>query len=103
MPQVEVGGVALRYEERGRGAPVVLTPGGRWGGYVMRVVATELAKDFRVITWDRPNTDGASDVVRRGSESEADVWASLLAGLIEKLGLAPCHVGEYAGCRTTPL
>ena len=31
----------LRYEERGQGIPVVLTPGGRWGGYVMRTVPAE--------------------------------------------------------------
>jgi pimeloyl-ACP methyl ester carboxylesterase len=103
MPEVEVGGRIVRYEERGSGTPVVLTPGGRWGGYVMRVVASELAKDFRVITWDRPNTDGASDVALEGGESEADVWADHLAGLIKTLRLAPCYVGEYAGCRTTPL
>ena len=94
----------LEYQERGQGSvPVVLTPGGRWGGYVMNVVATELARDFRVITWDRPNTDGASDVVLAGEGSEADLWADLLAGLIRALDLGPCYVGEYAGCRTTPL
>jgi 2-hydroxy-6-oxonona-2,4-dienedioate hydrolase len=103
MPQLVVNGNTLQYEERGRGVPVVLTPGGRWGGYVMNVVAGELAKDFRVITWDRPNTDGASSVITEGNESEADIWADHLAGLIGKLDLGPCYVGEYAGCRTTPL
>src|SRR6185503_21010659 len=49
------------------------------------------------------NTDGGSSVVVEGDESEADLWADQLAALIRKLGLAPCYVGEYAGCRTTPL
>jgi pimeloyl-ACP methyl ester carboxylesterase len=69
----------------------------------MRTLATELAKDFRVITWDRPNTDGASTVVLAGETSEADIWADDLAALIRALGIGPCYVGEYAGCRTTPL
>ena len=103
MPEVRLGAVKIRYEERGTGTPVVLTPGGRWGGYVMQVVAAELAKEFRVITWDRSNTDGGSSIVLEGEESEADLWADQLAGLITALKLAPCFVGEYAGCRTTPI
>jgi len=103
MPELAVDGGTIRYEERGRGVPVVLTPGGRWGGYVMRTVAAELAKDFRVITWDRRNTDGGSSVVTEGNESEADIWADDLAALIRSLNAGPVYVGEYAGCRTTPL
>ncbi len=103
MPEVRLGAVQIRYEERGTGTPVVLTPGGRWGGYVMQVVAAELAKEFRVITWDRSNTDGGSSIVLEGEKSEADLWADQLAGLITALKLAPCYVGEYAGCRTTPI
>jgi 2-hydroxy-6-oxonona-2,4-dienedioate hydrolase len=103
MAEIVVDGCSIRYEARGSGVPVVLTPGGRWGGYVMHTLATELAKDHRVITWDRPNTDGGSSVVTSGDASEADMWADMLAALIGKLGLGPCYVGEYAGCRTTPL
>ena len=103
MPELACDGYTLCYEDRGAGVPVVLTPGGRWGGYVMAVVAGELAKSFRVITWDRSNTDGGSSVVIDGADSEADLWADQLAALIRGLGLGPCYVGEYAGCRTTPL
>ena len=103
MAELVVGDRTIRYEERGKGVPVVLTPGGRWGGYVMRTLAAELAKDFRVVTWDRPNTDGGSSVVMSGDVSEADIWADDLAALIRSLGAGPCYVGEYAGCRTTPL
>lgn len=103
MGTLKIGGRQIAYEERGRGIPVVLTPGGRWAGYVMQTLATELAREFRVITWDRSNTDGASTVVLSGELSEADAWAEQLAGLIRALDLGPCYVGEYAGCRTTPL
>ena len=103
MPELAFDGYALCYEERGAGTPVVLTPGGRWGGHVMAVVAGELATSFRVVTWDRSNTDGGSSVVIEGALSEADLWADQLAALIRRLELGPCYLGEYAGCRTTPL
>ena len=103
MPELVITGGTIHYQEFGGGTPVVLTPGGMWGGYVHRVVATELARDFRVITWDRRNTDGKSDILIEGDGSEADLWSDDLAALIRALGLAPCYVGEYAGCRTTPL
>lgn len=103
MPELSCDRYTLCYEERGTGIPIVLTPGGRWGGYVMSVVASELAKSFRVITWDRSNTDGGSSVVIEGADSEADLWADQLASLIRGLELGPCYIGEYAGCRTAPL
>jgi len=103
MAKLQIGEWQIEYQERGRGVPVVLTPGGRWAGYVMDTLATELARDFRVVTWDRSNTDGASSVVLSGEISEADIWADQLAGVIRALDLAPCYVGEYAGCRMTPL
>lgn len=103
MARIQAGDAEIHYEERGSGVPVVLTPGGRWGGYVMAALAAQLARDFRVITWDRSNTDGASSVVLGGRESEADLWADQLAALIRALDLGPCYAGEYAGCRTTPL
>ncbi len=52
---------------------------GRWGGYVQRVIAAELAKTCRVITWDRRNTDGQADIVIAGEQSEAEIWADDLA------------------------
>lgn len=103
MATLSLNGGTIHYEEGGSGAPVVLTPGGMWGGYVHRVVADELAKDFRVITWDRRNTNGKSTIVMEGDGSEADIWADDLIALIEELQLAACYLGEYAGCRTTPL
>jgi pimeloyl-ACP methyl ester carboxylesterase len=103
MAELSVPGGTVHYEVFGTGVPVVLTPGGMWGGYVHRVVAHELARDFRVITWDRRNSDGRSSILIAGDGSEAELWADDLAVLIKALHLAPCHVGEYAGCRTSPL
>ncbi len=102
MPDSVVNGCKIRYQEQGSGPPVVLTPGGRWGGYVQEAVAGLLAERHRVITWDRRNCDGAADIVIDGELTEAEIWAEDLAALIRHLGIGPCFVGEYAGCRTTP-
>lgn len=104
MAELTINRCSIHYDEFGRGSvPVVLTPGGRWGAYVMHLIAQELAKDFRVIVWDRRNTDRRSSIVIAGDQSEADIWADDLAALIAALRLGPCYLGEYAGCRTTPL
>jgi pimeloyl-ACP methyl ester carboxylesterase len=103
MPVLVVNGCSIAYQEFGAGVPVVVTPGGRWAGYVQHVIAADLAKEFRVVTWDRRNTDGEADIVIAGDQSEAEIWADDLATLIKALKLAPCYVGEYAGCRVTPI
>jgi pimeloyl-ACP methyl ester carboxylesterase len=103
MPALVLNGCTIHYRGQGSGVPVMLTPGGRWSGYVQRALAAALATECRVVTWDRRNTDGASDIVIAGASSEADIWADDLAALIRALDLAPCYVGEYAGCRTAPL
>lgn len=104
MAELTIDGCVIHYDTFGSGkVSVVLTPGGRWGAYVMHLIAKELAKDFRVIVWDRRNTDARSSIVIAGDQSEADIWADDLAALIRTLGLGPCYLGEYAGCRTTPL
>jgi len=67
MPELALNGCSIHYDEFGRGnVPVVLTPGGRWGAYVMHLIAKELAKDFRVIVWDRRNTDALLSIVIAG-------------------------------------
>jgi pimeloyl-ACP methyl ester carboxylesterase len=103
MPDILINGCTIHYNDIGSGVPVVVTPGGRWAGYVQRVIAAELAKTCRVITWDRRNTDGQADIVIAGEQSEAEIWADDLATLISALKLGCCYVGEYAGCRVTPL
>jgi pimeloyl-ACP methyl ester carboxylesterase len=104
MAFVDVDGTRIRYELLGSGPPFVLTPGGRLGMDVpgLRPLAEDLASDFTVVLWDRPNA-GASDVVFTG-ESESDMWADYLAGMLRELGLGPAVVGGgSAGARTSLL
>jgi pimeloyl-ACP methyl ester carboxylesterase len=97
-----VDGVELRYRTLGGGPPLVLTPGGRFPLDVAGVqpLAQRLAAHHTVLLWDRPNT-GASDV-RFDGPSESEMWADVLAGLLDRLGMAPAVLaGGSAGARTS--
>jgi pimeloyl-ACP methyl ester carboxylesterase len=96
-------GVRLRYELRGAGPLVALTPGGRESGRAVAALAEALAERTRVLTWDRRNT-GASDVFIGGEGSEQELWADDLAELIAALGEGPAWLaGGSAGCRVSLL
>jgi pimeloyl-ACP methyl ester carboxylesterase len=105
MPTVEIDGTLISYEVIGRGAPWVLTPGGRFSKDTpgLRELATELAAHGKqVLIWDRPNT-GASDVCFTGP-SESDMQADLLATLLRRLDLAPAVMfGGSGGSRVSLL
>ncbi|MBV1689245.1 alpha/beta hydrolase [Novosphingobium sp. G106] len=101
MPRfVTPDGCNLEYRIRGEGPLIVLTPGGRERGEAVAGLADALAEHTCVVTWDRRNA-GASDVWFSG-ESESEIWAQDLAGLIMHLGRGPAWLaGGSAGCRTS--
>ena len=103
MPSILIDGVNIKYEEMGRGEPVVLTPGGRSGMEAVRGLAERLASSYRVIIYDRRNC-GASDVVIGGDLSEQEIWAEDLNELLNRLDASPAFVsGGSAGCRVSLL
>lgn len=96
-------GCRLRYELRGAGPLIALTPGGREPGAAVADLAEALAPHARVLTWDRRNT-GASDVCFGGEGSEQELWADDLAELVASLDLGPAWLaGGSAGCRVSVL
>ena len=103
--KVSVNGLTIEYETIGKGAPVVITPGGRFSKETPGVLelAEALARDGKqVLIWDRPNC-GGSDVSFDG-ESESALSADTLAGLLRTLGMAPALlVGGSAGSRVSLL
>lgn len=100
MPATAIDGCTVAYELLGSGPPVVLTPGGRNAMSVIRPVAEKLASRFQVLTWDRANM-GASDVEFHGAR-DLDLWSDQLAGLLQRLDLAPAFVcGPSAGSRVS--
>jgi pimeloyl-ACP methyl ester carboxylesterase len=98
MPRVDVEGLSIAYEVIGEGRPWIITPGGRfskdYGG--VRGLASALAEyGNQVVIWDRPNC-GESEVCFRG-ESESEMQADVLAGLLEELDMAPAVIAGGSG------
>jgi pimeloyl-ACP methyl ester carboxylesterase len=105
MPRTEVDGLSIAYEVVGDGRPWVVTPGGRYSKDYpgVRELAVALAEQGnRVLIWDRPNC-GESEVCFRG-DSESEMQADVLAGLLRALDLAPAViVGGSGGARVSLL
>ena len=106
MPIVFVNGMGLAYDIIGTGArTAVITPGGRFSKDTpgVKALSERLADGgLRVLIWDRPNC-GASELSFTG-ESESQVHADALAGLLRALDVAPSLVvGGSAGSRVSLL
>jgi 3-oxoadipate enol-lactonase len=96
MPNINVNGAALYYEEHGGGAEaIVFAHGLLWSGRIFRDQVSALQDRYRCITVDFRG-QGQSEVTRDGYDM--DTLAEDIAQLIEKLGCAPCHfVGHSMG------
>ncbi|WP_159981579.1 MULTISPECIES: alpha/beta fold hydrolase [unclassified Novosphingobium] len=107
MARVDVGGIGIAFELLGReGDPAIaLTPGGRFTMDVpgLREMAQELVHaGRRVLIYDRPNC-GLSDASLLG-DSESEMQAEALSGLIRKLDLGPTVIaGGSGGSRVSML
>lgn len=100
MPISLVNGVRLYYEQHGQsGEPLVLVHGS-WGDHHnWDPVVPELARTFRVITYDRR---GHSQSERPPAQGSIRDDAADLAALIEQLGVAPANVvGNSGGAAIT--
>lgn len=95
MPFVEINGVRLFYEQSGdHGDPLVLVHGS-WGDHHnWDLVVPELARSFRVVTYDRR---GHSQSERPSSQGSIREDVADLAALIEHLQLAPAHIVGNSG------
>jgi pimeloyl-ACP methyl ester carboxylesterase len=108
MALATVDGLSISYEliGSGDGQTWAITPGGRYSKDTpgIRELAAALAEGTggRALIWDRPNT-GASDVSFDG-ESESQMQADALAGLIRHLDLGPTIIiGGSGGSRVSML
>src|SRR6478735_4443748 len=98
MPTATVNGAAIGYDVIGEGRPWVITPGGRFSkdyGGVRELAAAIAAGGNQVLVWDRPNT-GESDLCFDG-ESESEMQADALAGLLRHLGMTPAVIAGGSG------
>ena len=105
MAKIDVNGLELDYELLGDegGAPLVLTPGGRYPrdtAGVPELGAKFAEAGYRVLLWDRPGC-GASDIAFT-APSESVMNCEALVGLVDALGLRDVTlVGGSAGSRVT--
>jgi len=90
MPVGKFNGVQLFWEQTGsKGEPLVLVHGS-WGDHHnWDMVASEFAKSFRVLTYDRRGHSESERLATQGSVSE-DV--DDLIALITQLNLSPAHI-----------
>jgi pimeloyl-ACP methyl ester carboxylesterase len=86
MAEVEVNGIMVHYEERGGGPSLVLVHGLGGTTALWTPIASELAREFRVITYDLRGA-GATD--RPAGPYSLELLVEDLAGLTEALELAP--------------
>jgi pimeloyl-ACP methyl ester carboxylesterase len=89
MPDVQVAGARLWYEEHGSGEAVVQIHGGGLGHANFALATPRLAQHFRVIDYDQRGY-GASDRPRQ--RYDFDVWADDVASLLDGIGLERAHV-----------
>lgn len=91
MPLVEVNGV----RDTGHGPPIVLVHGSWDDRHVWALVEDDLAKSFRVVSYDRRGHTDSEESPEPGTRRDDE---DDLAALIEALGLAPASlVGNSFG------
>ena len=92
MLSVEIDGINIAYELRGSGLNIALIAGGLYPMEVLRELAKNLARRYRVLIYDRRNT-GQSDIVLNSDQHEFEHFADDLYALLRKLDLLPCYLG----------
>jgi pimeloyl-ACP methyl ester carboxylesterase len=95
MPDVTVDGVKLSYERHGRGAPVVLVCGLGQPAFSWQYSLLPPLVDagHEVITFDNR---GMAPSDAPPAPYTVDAMSRDLAGLLDALGLGPCHVAGYS-------
>ena len=103
MPLLDVNGARLYYEDTGgSGEPIVFSHGLLWSGRMFDKQVAALKDRYRCISYDHRG-QGQSDVWKVDAVDIETVYADAV-GLIEKLGVGPCHfvglsMGGFVGLR----
>jgi pimeloyl-ACP methyl ester carboxylesterase len=90
MPFVHLNHTELNYEFHGDGEPLVLVPGFASGAWSWRWQAKDLAKDFRVVTFDPRGVAGSR--LKDGASVSIVEIADDVSSLLEELGVDAAHV-----------
>lgn len=95
VERVEGAGVELAYEEHGAGVPVVLVHGTALTRLSWREVAGELARDMRVIAYDRRGY-GESGAPEPYTGTTIEEQAEDAAALVDALDASPALLGGHS-------
>lgn len=92
-----LGSGVVSWSEAGEGAALVLLHGVGSASKSWRAQVGALSSRWRVVAWDAPGYGGSSALAQESPDA-AD-YAQALAGLLDALGIARCHlVGHSLGC-----
>ena len=91
MPHLRANGTELHYEIRGTGPPVLLIMGGSGDGGHFDALASLLADDFMVVTYDRRG-NGRSPAPAGWRTTSSEEQADDAAALLDALGAGPAAV-----------
>lgn len=87
----------ISHLEAGSGAPLVLLHGIGSAARSFRDQLDGLSGDHRVVAWDAPGYGGSTALAPESPT--ADDYAERLAGFLDDLGIAACHLlGHSLGC-----
>jgi pimeloyl-ACP methyl ester carboxylesterase len=101
MPEVQVNGVQLCYEIRGGGTPVIFVHEFAGDCSSWKLQVRFFSRRYRVLTYNARGYPPSS-VPEDPSSYSQEIAVKDLAGIIDTLGLAPCHVvGLSMGAYTT--
>jgi pimeloyl-ACP methyl ester carboxylesterase len=101
MPELEVNGTTLHYEERGAGPPIVFSHGLLWSGHMFDAQVEALSSRYRCIIYDHR---GQGQSAPSPVPYDMELLTADAVALIEKLDAAPCHfvglsMGGFVGLR----
>jgi len=97
---VEIEGLTIAFERRGKGQPLVLLHGGMIDHREWEAQLDGLSDAYSVIAWDTPGCGASEDPPR--SFRMAD-YGRVLASFLERLGIESAHVGGLSWGSTLTL
>lgn len=89
MPSIQTNGITLAYGAQGVGRPLLLISGVGYGAWYWRKLAPELARRYRVITFDNR---GVGDSDKPDGPYTAQLLAADTIGLLDGLGIGAAYV-----------
>lgn len=92
MPDIQVDGLKIHYEQTGNGSALVLLHGIGSNSRSWRNQLTGLSDEFTVIAWDAPGYGRSDDSTVAEEEFRMAHFADYLAGLLDGLGLEKAHI-----------